>query len=140
MPASHIVNIGYGAIASASISNTSFAWGTYLVTVDMISPTAGNILYAQATTGGHVAGNVSWCQTAIYIDDNVNNETASSNPHAAAYFNDNTSYPGGGGSVMGKYVIPSGSGTITVRLLAYVNNGNTWSVNGTSLICWEVQG
>ena len=140
-PAGHIVNIGFDDdLENSSITNDSFDWATYLVTLDMTSPTTGNILYAQANTGGHVAGNVSWCQTQIWIDHSSIDATAISQVHAAAYFNDNTSYPGGGGSVMGKYVIPSGSGTITVRLLAYVNNGNAWSVTGTSLICWEVQG
>ena len=141
-PANHIVNIGFGEIASASIPQQSnFVWTQYLVTLDMTNPIAGNILYATSNTGGHCDTNVSWCQTRIYVEDDITDKQPMSVAHAAAYFNTGTSFPGGGGSITGKYVIPSGAGdTITVRTLAYINSSATWSVNGTSLMCWEVQG
>ena len=139
-PAGHVVKINYGQITSATVSNNAWYWTSYLVTLDMTSPTAGNILYVIGTTGGHVNINAGWCNVKIQIQDSVQTSPyLIGADHAAAYVDDNVNWDGGGGSVMGRYVIPSNSGTITVRMNSKTNHGD-WSVTGSHMICMEVQG
>ena len=133
----------YATSASASIDNTSSLWADYVATLDVASPTAGNYLYIWTAGGGFNNDHSdTYSYTVLRIKDDQN--TSAQGTEVAhvltSYVNaSGNTYYGAGSFVIGRYLIPSSSGTITVRCCPYVSGGE-WSMNDSHMIVQEVTG
>lgn len=115
---SRVVQVKHDTTSSANISNNTPAWGTYVAEVTMVSPTAGNIIYAWGTTGGYQQTDYTdvWHYMDIMVDDSVNNEQQVYRG-TLTYENTGNGYYGvGAGVPIAKYTVPSGSGNVTLRM------------------------
>ncbi len=131
----------YATSASATISNTASEWANYITTVDVTSPTAGNYLYIWTAGGGFNndhSDTYSWTALRIKDDQNTSTEGTEVAKVLTSYINaSGNTYYGAGSFVIGRYLVPSSSGTITVRCCPYVSGGS-WSMYGSYMFVQEV--
>ena len=137
---SRVVQIKHNTVSNASITNNAPAWGTYIGEVTIVSPTAGNIIYAWGSAGGYQATDYTdvWHYCDIMIDDSVNNESQVYRG-TLSYENTNNGYYGVGSSFpIGKYTVPAGSGDVTVRACPSEGGSGSMELQRSFLIAMEV--
>ncbi len=130
----------YAQSNSSSITVSSPTWATYMNTVSVTSPTAGNILYILIGGGGYMSDNTdNYLRCAILVDDSIN--TQLNIAHTMVSYSDegSSTYWGAGSFPIGKYVVPSGSGTIIVRSCPYVSGSTPWSMDDGHIFVQEIQ-
>ena len=141
-PTGHVVQTKHNTSANTSITNNTPAWGTYAAEVTIVSPTAGNIIYAWGSTGGYQQTDYTdvWHYMDIMIDDSVNNEQQVYRG-TLSYENTNNGYYGvGAGVPIAKYTVPSGSGNVTVRMCPAEGGSGNLELQRTFFIAMEVVG
>ncbi len=142
-PTGHVIRVFYATSTSAAITNTSSLWANYVATLDVASPTAGNYLYIWTSGGGYNndhSDTYSFTTLRIKDDQNTSTEGTEVASVLTSYVNaSGNTYYGAGSFVIGRYLIPANSGTITVRLCPYVTGGE-WSMNDSHMIIQEVAG
>ena len=142
-PTGHVVQIKHDAsVANASITNNSPAWGTYLGEVTIVSPTAGNIIYAWGSTGGYQQLDFTdvWHYMDIMVDDSVNNEQQVYRGTLSYENTNNGLYGVGAGIPIAKYTVPSGSGNVTLRMCPSEGGTGTLTLQRSFFIAMEVVG